>query len=556
MSRNHLVRIGFVRVLWALFGLASLTPPARAAEPAWLKVQTDDFIAYSDASQKQVTEFVVQYAAFRQVFRQLFGSPDHRSPPTLLVLFRRSADFKDHAPRQSGNSTSELKSFSTAVDGSALLSLSLAGDRREALRMVIEFETTWGLRRAGYYVPLWMGQGAGKVLSSIDAVKGKIYVGEVAEGVDYWFYKQDKELPWSKFFSITNDSEEYRGTGEKTGTYHSQAWALMHWIMLSQPNEAERFAELAGQLRTKLSEEAIEAVMHTETKKFSSAMRRHLRAWYKPREFEFDEAKLRASLKIAPAPMGEVLALRADLLASADRTPESFQQLIQARQVAPDSPVVKEAWARRAAREGNPDEAARLYREAIELGTTNFMAYLQSANARLNASSAGGADYAGSGGRTTVKAIEEIKTALALNPGDRWSYQLLGRAYFIAPTITEENIKELEPGVSLGEEGEAVRYFRALLWLRLDRRDEYLADLQQVIDDPLTASNLRASAKRQLARETYLTTEKKINELLEEDKIDEAKKLFATLADTDLDRTTSQRYRRLQSKIDRMAAEH
>ncbi|HET7538104.1 MAG TPA: hypothetical protein VFJ90_16705 [Candidatus Didemnitutus sp.] len=538
------------RVLFVLVSLFGFATTMVGGEVAWSKVTTDDFVAYSDASQNDVAEFLVQYTAYRQVFRKMFGAPDHRLPPATLMLFRRTADFQDHGPRR--DSTTELRSFSVGVDGRVLLSLSVGGDRAEALRLAIEFETTWGLRRCGYYVPLWMSQGTGKVLSTLQVRNGKVRVGRATEGIDYWFYDRSEELPWPHFFAVTADSPDYKGATQAAGTYHSQAWALMHWVLLDDAAGAARFAGLAARLRTQLGQEAIESVMNTDVRKFSEAIRRHLKGSRKVQEFDFDEAGARSRLKFASAPPAEVAVLKAELLAASGRS-ESAQQLLYARQVEPDLPVVKEAWARKATRENNPDEATRLYREAIECGSTNYMAYLNSASARLDDSAAGGADYAGGGGRGTTKAIEEIKTAMTISSGDRWTYQLLGRAYYVSPTITEENVKELDAGVTLGEDGEAVRYYRGLLWLRLDRVDEFKADLEQVIADPETTTWFRTAAKRHLAYQAYSSGEKRVQDALTEGKVEEAQKILVALDALDLDRNTAQRYRHLRATVESAA---
>lgn len=541
-------------LLWALaFAAIALGPSLAAAKPHWLKLEAKDFVAYSDASERNLVETAVHYAAYRQAFRTLFLPPDRTMPRTTLVLFRHQGEFEDYVviPHESHTTISH---YSVEVDGTPLLALAIAGDREEALQRTFEFETIWALQRVGYYVPVWMSQGTGEVLSTLELRKGHCIVGRSDSDREQQFDDRDYEIEWPRFFDISQSSQEYSGHNA-TGAFHSQAWALMHWILFKDAATRERFAALAERLRTTPGLAAVEATMHLPARKFRTAILDHLDR-DRERELPFDDAAVRASFKITPAPEAEILAETSNLLAATGRIDKCNRQLDRAAQLAPDSPAVEEALARRAARENRPDDAAQLYRDAIAHGTTHASVYLKSADAHLNESAMSGMDSPGGAGNNAAVAIDEIHHALQLNPGNPEAYRLLGRAYFVAPTVTADQAAELNPGVSLGEAGERVRFYRALVYERLERTDEAIADLRQIAADPDVSETDRRRAQSRLATEILQSAYKRIEPLLNDGRFKEAHKILDAVDSNGLPPNTARQLDDLRSRVDEFAQWH
>jgi tetratricopeptide (TPR) repeat protein len=167
--------------------------------------------------------------------------------------------------------------------------------------------------------------------------------------------------------------------------------------------------------------------------------------------------------------------------------------------LAPDSVWVKEAAARQASRNGEKDDAVKLYREAIAVGTKNAVAYLVSAGMRLDEYSLGRTDFAGGGGASTDIAIKEIKQALELAPGNIEAYRLLGRAFYILPKLTEDRLTDLNPAMVSGADGCVVRFYRALLYQRLGKLPQCVNDLQTIINDPDALQRTKQGAQERLA---------------------------------------------------------
>lgn len=507
------------RLPLALAALALVwNSPLRAAA-TWLKLETPDVVIYSDASPKDVVEFAVGYIAYRQAFHQLFAPPTAMAR-TKVLLFRRLTVLQSKLPLPP-SSQKQLLSFSIEIDGAVLDALAVDGDRRQALKQTSQFETVWALHRCGYYVPLWMAQGSGEVLEAMAIRNGNCEVGGSSE----YLWGSSQDLPWPRFFEINTGSEEY-STGKCDGCFHTQAWALMNRVLLGSPKPSEAFGMLAVNLRRMNPIDAVSSVLGVPMDKFDASLKECVRR--KPKfTFAFDADAVRKTLVPVSAPELELTLTLSDLLFAAQKTDEGELALAKAQVLAPSSPLVKEARARSALREHQTDEAIARYREAIAAGSTNPIAYLRSAEDRLHQASSGNMMQPGEGGTGAMESVAEIRKALALSPGNPEAYTLLGRAFFLAPDITEADIAELTPGISRGTAGGKVRYYRALLYKRFEKYADYVAELREIVQDPLVERSLVKQAGQMLVEAKVTPVISEAESLVKARKVDEAAALLA-----------------------------
>lgn len=462
--------------------------PARAAKSAWLKLETDEFVIYSDAKEKDLVASALNYAAFRRVLDDFFVPAGGSLPTSRLLLFRNQKDFHAHSGETKRDWT--VVNYNAEVDGTPLSSFALTGRPDEGFRQTFEFETIWALKRLGYHVPIWMSQGTGGVVAAIKIRPNSITVGDIERpAVD--------ALAWPRFFEVGRTSNVYQNP-EKLGGFLEQARGLMHWILLQDESTQQRFHDLALRLRTVSGIEAVEQITGHPAKDFEKRIHEHL--YRTPRrELLYSAPTVIAGFRIGPAPEAETLTIKADLLVANGRAYEADVNLDRALELGPELAVVKEAFARRRLREGLVSDAITLYREAIAAGSKNGAAYVRSADARLNEARTRGRDVAGEGGPAAAIAINELRQAIRLNPGDADAYRLLGRAFFVSPDLTPTHIAELSQGVFLGEEGQLVRIYRAALYNRLDQLEEAQNDLRLVIADPDVSPRNRQIAQERLA---------------------------------------------------------
>lgn len=519
--------------MWAAAG-----GDAGLAATKWTKVQADDFVVLSDASEKDAVEFTVGYSAFRHALRE-FLTAGAVLPPSTVLVFRRQDTLKGYVPQPKSRNT-EMVSFSTEVDAEALVALSLGGDRAQALELTYEFETTWVLRRLGYFVPLWMGQGAGEVMASLQVKKDKCILGDGPERLaGQW--RQTTPIAWEKFFNLHNDSPEYSGQNSD-GMVQTQAWALMHRVLLGGDGGRERFEALAVKLRTATGPEAVEAVLGVAPRDLTKELAKHFLRRDTRREFPFESARVRAALKPVAASEAEVQVQLANLLVAAGKPDEAEAVFLRVQAMSPEAPVVKEWLARRELRNNRPEDAARLYREAIAGGSRNPVAYQVSADQRMTESRSSNGDRSGGGGPDIETSLAEIRQAIRLNPGSGEAYRLLGRALFLHPKPTQEQVAELSRGVAPGAEGGVVQFYRANLYERLGRRTEYVEDLTQLATAKGTAASVRRLAQERLEAEGFRTTQEAVEKLAKEKNYAEARAVVTKARRPDLSRETEESY--------------
>jgi tetratricopeptide (TPR) repeat protein len=484
------------KIFGRLLLLMALSASGFARSP-WIKLTTSDVVVYSDASERTTINFVVGYAAFRHAFREVIHPP-RVAPPAIVVLFDTSREMYRYLPddRKVGYHT---VSYSTTIGSQALLAINGEDAIDDVLENTAVFDSMWELEQCGYVLPTWMSQGAGEVLSSADVKRAVTVVGD-GPAVYEQKWREQTPFGWSRFFSITRSSPEYAGS-KADGMFHAQAWALVHWILLGEKGP-ERFSELARNLRHMGALEAVESVVGLPPDKWRREIDHNLNQRSAWREISFDRDAFRKTLTTVPASEADVHAQIANLMFSAGRKVEAEGELARAQVLAPESVVVEEAEAYNELRNGDPDHAAQLYRRAIAHGSTNAEAYLRSAGQRLDDQTEG-RDRAGQGGPEIDTAITELRKALTLNPGSRDGYRLLGRAFFLASTVTPENVTELEPGLTADEAGARVRYYRALLWSRLDRPDDAVAELQRALTDSADDARLHGLVEEHLEKAQF-----------------------------------------------------
>lgn len=487
-----------------LLGWLVSSSPVPAAPAEWRQVESKDFTLLSDADPRDIEQFCLAYAAFREVLTTLFA-PDRATlvRPTLVV-FRSERALADHVP-PSTRRDFKTQVYTTEIDGAPITTLTVAGEWTRALQTAFEAETMWTLRRLGYRLPLWMSQGTGQVLSTVRAQRGVCVFGED----DNRFVTPLRRrgwLEWDRFFDVHTGSPEYAGR-DSEGLFHAQAWALMHWLLLKDDQGRERFKDLAERWRTEGSLEAVATVAQRPIDTLTREIGRYINTKAQIRRIPFDSAAIKAAWRIGPADTVRLEVCRAALLESSGRLPAADAALKRAEAVGAGSPLLHEALGRRAQREGRGDEALQFYREAIAAGTVNPAPYLASANARLDLSSVNGADVAGGGARNVAEALLEIRQAIAADPGSAMAYRTLGRALFIAPNLKPDALAELQPGLTLGTESAHVRFYLALLHERLKQMDQHFAELATLATDPETPELLRAQATRRWLTSTLRVAE-------------------------------------------------
>jgi hypothetical protein len=484
-----------LRFGWAV---ALLGAGMAQASPVWIRAQLPQLSVYSDAPQRQVTNFALQYAAFQYAFNTLVAPDGRRCPPSTIILFKKIKTLQGYASSNAAMSADSVNSLTSSFDGNSTTALALDYDTSEALLTVCEDYSTWMLDQLGLYVPLSVRQGVGEYFSTFE-----LDGSECVLGGDDSRYRQpldhNPEMSWPDFFDVTPESKEYGLFGHATtGVYYSQSWELMHTVFSAPAagQSRERFRRLIGLLYASPSTlDAVAKFFDTRPNELGMAIHQVSRS--RTFRMPFDRTGAEGAMRIEAAPESDVRAELFELLETHDRLAAEVQ-LDRARALNPHSPVVQVSLAHLAFMNGDALAAIQNMRNAIADGTHDGDAYYYAASARLNDAIGEGRLAIASGGDAAVQAIQELHRSLELRPGTSREYLELGRAYLAAPLVTPSAIADLTPGLSDSRIAGPLSYYIGILDRRLRDPAAARTVFQRIAADPKTGEKLKAAAQAQL----------------------------------------------------------
>lgn len=511
------------RCVGLLLVSAGLATSAGAAEK-WIRVEAEGVTVYTEASASDASEFLGQYLGYRHTFAALFGQADRPLGPVHVLLYRNQKSLGKIA-RDNPEANLMTTALTGAVDGDVVLALSVNVERRNALKSIYEFNTIVDLQRTGYFVPLWVEHGTGVIMSTLETEKDHCVAGST---VDWMVGKltNDPWLSWEKISSIRVNTPTYN-TPATFQLFTAQAWTLMRMVLQQDPTKArERFLALVDEVRkTPLADAAVAKVLQVDPSMVTPMAKRQLHPSGKI-VVPFDRAQAVSHIKVDAAPEAEMDVAVASLMLVNNNAEGADVLLQRAMTLAPDAPLVLEAMARRQTFNRDKNRAVEYYRAAIAAGSKNPRAYLLSAEMRLNDVMGQGGDQPGQGGTPVVESLGEVRQALKLNPGDGEAYMLLGRALYGSEAITAVDLAELTPGFESRDHGLLVRYYYALLELRLDQYADAVAQVRQLLQDETVPASKRRDLLRGFAAQNFGLVKARVERQVHEKDFDAAKALL------------------------------
>jgi Flp pilus assembly protein TadD len=141
---------------------------------------------------------------------------------------------------------------------------------------------------------------------------------------------------------------------------------------------------------------------------------------------------------------------------------------MQAKKLAPGSPLPYEGLGLLAARRGQPDEAVRFLRQAMKLGPLNFLAHYTYAREQYLLA-AGDATVRPLGNEAATEIRTELQKSLALMPDFGPAHHLLGFFEMAQGEDLSAAEKQIERAVQLEPENQS--YLLSLAQVQLARRD-------------------------------------------------------------------------------------
>lgn len=489
-------------------------PATAAAKDQWTGVRSKNFFLVGNASEKEIRQVATRLEQFRDVFTKLFAGANFTSPvPTTVVVFKNDSAYKPFKPLVDGKVNDVAGYFQSGEDVNYITLTPARGSQDPFQTIYHEYvhllvDNTLGRSN----VPAWFNEGLAEYYSTFDIVDGrKVWLGKLDENHLY-LLRQTKLQPLQTLFEIDNYSL-HRNKRDARQLFYAQSWALVHYLLLGNNGarlpQVNKFLDALG--RNRPTEEAFREAFQTDFASMEKELRKYIDggnfmaqvATFK-HKLEFD-----AEMQAAPLSDAEVEAYLGDLLLHTDRAGEAVKRLEEAVRLDPKLGMAHASLGMAHMRLRRFDDAKRHLREAIAVGSGNYLAHYYYAYTLTRE----GMDETGftRGGYRPEAAREmraSLRKAIELKPDFPESYHLLAFVNLVTGEELEEGARLLARARQLAPGNPNYALVLAQIYLRQEKFDEARATVEPLTSesaDPQTRAQARSvlsaidSMSRQLA---------------------------------------------------------
>jgi tetratricopeptide (TPR) repeat protein len=461
--------------------LAAAAAPGQPAVPPlaqrhWFEARTANFHIYSCGSSPEVAKLAARLEQFREAYSLLAGAQAVASPPIVVMAFPDHADMQPFLPLYQGK-PANLTAFFTRGSDQNLIVLPLSGTDSGSLRIIFHEYTHLLLRHHQPYWPMWLTEGMAEMYATFEVKSG--YLARIGNPIEHHLrlLAERPLMPLKELFAVTRDSPDYN-EGARQGIFYAESWLLTHYLMLGG-NSAHKanFRQLTPLLRQgQPPEQAFTNAFHTTLPAMEAELRRYLERG----KFASLELTLSASLESPRAlttrslTPTEVCFRLGDELLHIGRLDNASSLFMEARKLAPGSPLPYEGLGLLAARRGKADEAVRWFRQAMQLGPLNFLAHYTYAREKYMLT-ANGPAMRPLGKEDAAEIRGELQKSLALMPDFGPAHHLLGFFEMVQGDDLAAARQHLLKSIQL--EPENLAYLLSLAQVQLAAKDPQAARL-------------------------------------------------------------------------------
>ncbi|MGO8929341.1 MAG: DUF1570 domain-containing protein [Limisphaerales bacterium] len=465
----------------ALGAVATLVVWAAAAAPGqpdalpltqrhWFEARTAYFHLYSCGPTQEVARLAARLEQFRDAYSILAGAQAVASPPIVVLALPDRAAMQPFLPLYEGKPANLTAFFHHGSDQN-LIVLALSGPDAGSLKIIFHEYTHLLLRHNEPYWPMWLTEGMAEIYATFEVRGG--HRASIGNPIDQHvrLLEQKPLLSLQELFAVTRDSPEYNER-EQQGIFYAESWLLTHYLMLGgNPALQANFRQLTPLLRQGQSpEQAFTNALHTSLPAMEAQLRHYLvRGKFEPVELtvspnlDTPHAFVTRSLTTT-----EVCYRLGDELLHIGQLEAAESYFVQARKLAPGSPLPYEGLGVLAARRGQPDEAVRFLRQAMQLGPLNFLAHYTYAREQYLLA-AGGPKVRPLEPSTGAEIRTELQKSLALMPDFGPAHHLLGLFEMVQGEDLPAAERQIARAIQLEPENQS--YLLSLAQVQLARRD-------------------------------------------------------------------------------------
>ena len=466
----------------AVVGLAILAgADARATADPWIEVKSPNFTVVSNGTESRARNIAWQFEQIRASIQR--GWPWARAPldrPLVIFAARNEATMKSLAPKYWEPNQLPVASVygSSAVRHYIALRADLEVSESDGANPYrYSYWAYSGLMLSSHLqggrLPLWFTTGFNEVSSNTIVTTKTVQIGKPIRA--YVSRLHDRlPFPIARLLAITRESPEYLQADDRHA-YDAETWGVMQYVLFgAQASEARetRANQLARLLLNGTpSAAAIEQVFGSV-----QAFEDNLKLFFRQGLFNYSQMDVDAAITTKGFVMralsdAESAAVRAGLHVALNRPVEARTELAAARAGGQRLGTAAEVDAILLDREGKLDEARQAFATAADLGSdSSYVSYRAASLAwRPNADAA------------TVESVRRwLARSIELNPRYAPAHNLLTNVLLQGNQL-DAALEAADRALGLDPRRSALRVNRAVILLRLNRRDEAIAEARVAV---------------------------------------------------------------------------
>lgn len=343
---------------WWAVALVWMIPAA--AEPRWIRIQSQHFEVYSSAGERATRDTVKYFEQVRQFFADAFGRDGKVTQPVRIVIFGSKREYEPY----------RMNEFATAYYRSGAerdyIVLSEAGlssyptATHEYVHLIAN--------HAGMKLPPWLNEGMAELYSTLKPQGNKILVGSLIAGRQQALL-QDRWVPLATICGADRESAYYNEK-DKAGALYNEGWALTHMLALS-PEYREGFPGFVEAIMAGLDSEGAMMKAYSRTmKRMDSEVQAYIRRdVFQAVLLPLKLVKVQDELASEPASRFDVRMTLAELSDRPDKAKDVAVMLQELAKDYPEQHEVHSALGYLEWRQGRPEQARVHFGKAFELGS-------------------------------------------------------------------------------------------------------------------------------------------------------------------------------------------
>ena len=464
---------------------AALIAAASPAQAEWRRAESERFIVYGEARAGALTEFAQKLETFDRVLRMFMGLPMAEAPPRKLPIYVvRNHDALRLVNPELGT---QFIGFYIPTEEDIFAMAWRQGGKDSIL--LHEYGHHFMLQHFPYGYPAWFVEGFAEYFASADIVGNKVNVGIIDEGRSYALFNA-RWLPITDL--LTKSPTEIDRRDE---TYYALAGVLTHWFLADEGRRAKLGAFLRDVSQGVDAVQALEVHLGLTPEELERELRGYIRGRVTYRQVRADFPDVPTAVTELPASADDLLLLgqRLKLQIKDDEGAALLAQVRTAAGSHGDAFAMK-ILAHAELKLGDRATAESLLRAVLDQ-TPDDVEALQ-LMARLRMDQADDHDDFDAAELLRGQARGFLARAYQLDDANFRTFYLLAESRRTAANYpTDNDIETLRLAYDLAPQLAGARFNLAATLIYAGRKDEGVALLSPLVNDPHNASVAEAARR-------------------------------------------------------------